>query len=103
VGVLAATGLVNAAFMVGSFPALISTDYGRLLCLKLFLFFVILCLAAWNRYRLVPLLSIPNGAQEKEMTLPIISSLRRFVMTEFALALAIILVVSLLGITPPPR
>ncbi len=102
VGILIATGIVNACFIVGSFAALVDTDYGRLLCLKLFLLLIILGIAAWNRYRLVPLVFADAGSPEKKLA-PALQRLKVFVTIEFALAVGIIFVVSILGITPPPR
>lgn len=103
VGVLIATGIINTYFIVGSFQALVTTDYGRLLCLKLFLFLIILGIAAFNRFHLLPLLFAPAVAVSKHQAIPIAQRLQRFVMIEFGLAVAIISVVSILGTTPPPR
>jgi putative copper resistance protein D len=103
VGVLIATGIINACFIVGSFSALVATDYGRLLCLKLFLFLVILGIATWNRYQLLPLLLLHASASEKSPVLPLLQRLRSFVMTELSLAVAVVGVVSILGTTPPPH
>jgi putative copper resistance protein D len=103
VGLLAASGIVNACFAVGSFPALVTTDYGRLLCLKLVLFLAILGFAAWNRYRIVPLLSSRVVGPDRDSILPLLRRLQSFVATEFILSVAIIFVVGLLGITPPPH
>lgn len=103
VAVLITTGIVNAWFIVGNFSALVATDYGRLLCLKLFLFLLIFCIAAWNRYRLVPLLLLHGSAPEKSPALPLLQRLQSFVTTEFSLAVAVVLVVSILGTTPPPH
>ena len=99
--VLAATGLVNAFFLVGNFSALVGSPYGRVLCLKLLLFSGMLVLASWNRWRLLPRLGYsgdgPNAAR------PVLRLLRNFVLVELLLAVAIILVVALLGTLPPPR
>jgi putative copper resistance protein D len=103
VGVLIASGIINTYFIVGSFQALVTTDYGRILCLKLFLFLVILGIAAWNRYRLLPLIHLRANASEKSLVFPLLQRLQNFVMTEFGLAVAVIVVVSILGTTPPPR
>ena len=54
VATLVATGLVNSRLLVGSLPALASTGYGRLLCVKLALFAAMLLLAATNRFSIVP-------------------------------------------------
>ena len=103
VGVLMLTGIINSYFIVGSFQALLTTDYGRLLCLKLFLFLVILGVAASNRYRLLPLIFTRANAPDKSQVVPLLRRLQVFVLTEFGLAVAVVVVVSILGTTPPPR
>ena len=103
VGILIATGIINTYFIVGSFSALVTTHYGRLLCLKLFLFLVILGIAAWNRYRMLPLLLLRASTSEKSPVIPLLQRLQSFVMTEFGLAVAVVVVVSILGTTPPPH
>jgi len=57
VAALVASGLLNGWFLVGSLSALIGTTYGELLLLKLGLFGLMLCLAASNRFWLVPALA----------------------------------------------
>lgn len=54
VAVVAITGATLSWVEVGSASALTSTDYGRLLLAKLALVAVVVGLAAWNRFRLVP-------------------------------------------------
>jgi copper resistance protein D len=103
VGVLITSGILNSYFIVGSFQALVSTDYGRLLSLKLFLFFVILGIAAWNRYHVLPLLFVRDAVPGGCPVFPLLRRLQSFVFTEFGLAVAIVIVVSILGTTPPPR
>ncbi|MCE0521611.1 MAG: CopD family protein [Methylacidiphilales bacterium] len=103
VWILIATGMINSYFIVGSFQALIATDYGRLLCLKLSLFLVMLGIAAWNRYRLLPLLLLRAEASGTSLVWPLVRRLQSFVLIEFSLALAVVGVVSFLGITPPPH
>jgi putative copper resistance protein D len=99
--VLAATGIVNAFFLVGSFTALVATSYGQVLCLKLLLFSGMLAVASWNRWRLLPrLLDADNGLADAR---PVLRRLRNFVLAELALAVAVILVVALLGTLPPSR
>jgi len=98
--VLAGTGTVNACTLVGSFSAMVTTGYGRLLDLKLALFLVMLLIAAWNRFRLLPLLFRTDDPLAGTLLL---RQLRRFVLTEFVLAVAIVAVVAVLGATPPPR
>ncbi len=50
VATLSATGIVNAWILVGSFHALVTTGYGRLLMLKLVVFATMLVFAAVNRF-----------------------------------------------------
>ena len=100
---LIVTGICNSCFTVGSFSALVTTDYGRLLSLKLFLFLVILIIAALNRYRLVPLLRQSAKEPNSPRFPTTLKSLQGFVSTEVSVALAIVLVVSILGKTPPAR
>ena len=53
VGTITATGIVNGWILVGSFKALVVTEYGRLLMLKIFLFMIMLAFAAINLLGLV--------------------------------------------------
>lgn len=86
-----ATGIINALNLVGSAELLASTDYGRLLLLKLILFLMMLAVATFNRYRLVP-----------ELTATAVRTLRRNSFIEAAVGLSVVAVVALLGILPPP-
>ncbi|WBM80248.1 CopD family protein [Cryobacterium breve] len=54
---LGATGTIMAVVIVGSVPALVDSAYGRLLLAKLGMVAVIVALAAWNRFVLVPRLA----------------------------------------------
>ena len=93
VAALSATGLVNAWLLVGSLHALIDTEYGRLLLLKLAVFAGMLALAATNRLWLTPRLgSSDSGA---------IRWLARNSAIEFVLALAVLAIVGLLGTLHP--
>jgi putative copper export protein/mono/diheme cytochrome c family protein len=96
--VLALSGAAMTLSQVGSIPALVGTQYGRLLLLKLALVVLIIVLAALNR-RLVPALS----GEAMAVGRPAMRLLQRFVAIEAALALAVIVVVALLGLTPPAR
>jgi putative copper resistance protein D len=101
--VLVATGCVNSYFIVGSFLALITTTYGCVLCTKLVLFAAILVVAAGNRYRVVPRLGSILSANSVADAGPLLRRLQYLVTLELALAIGIILVVSVLGMTPPPQ
>jgi len=92
VAVVVASGTVNALFLVGSFHALVSSDYGRLLMVKLALFAAALALGAWNLLIHKPRLESSPGAM---------AAIARKVWIEAALASLIILVVAILGTLPP--
>lgn len=88
---IVATGIINTLSLVGSTRLLVSTDYGRLLILKLIMFFAMLTIAAFNRYRLVPNLSATA-----------IKTLQRNSLVEAVIGLAVVAVVAFLGTLPPP-
>jgi putative copper resistance protein D len=92
VGLILATGTVNAYFLVGSFHALVSTPYGLVLCGKIAAVTVMVGLAAYNRLVLMPRLG--HGR-------PIRAVLLRTVAAEQALALAAVALVSWLGTMMP--
>ena len=91
--VLAASGTVNALFLVGSFAALAGTPYGRVLLVKLGLFVVMLGLATGNKRRLTPRLV----AGERNAA----ATLRRSAMLEVACGVAVIVLVGALGVMAP--
>jgi putative copper resistance protein D len=91
VGTLLATGIVNAAILVGSLPALLETNYGNLLLAKIGLFAVMVGVAAVNRLHLTP--RLPNAGA--------IRQLARNTWIETGLGLSIIVIVSVLGTLPP--
>ena len=100
VGVLFAAGLVNTWFLAGSVPALVGTDYGRLLLAKIALFFGTLAIAAVNLLRLTPLLADPRAGAGNRMR-HAIGWLRRNALIEATLGLAVLAIVGALGILPP--
>jgi len=87
VAALALSGVVNAAYTVGSLPALFGTDYGRLLCAKLALFAAMAGLAAVNRWRWTPRHDFAR--------------LRRNALVEVALGLAALGIAAALGVMIP--
>jgi putative copper resistance protein D len=103
VGVLIVSGIINSYFIVGSFHALFTSDYGQLLCLKLLILLVMLGIAACNRYQVLPLLFAQPMVTDSNAVTLLLNRLRRFVLVEFTLAVAIVAVVSNLGITPRPH
>ena len=98
VGTLLVTGIVNAWILVGSVRALLFTEYGQLLTLKLVVFGLMLMFAAVNRFRLAPQLPPPTDDKARREAL---RQLTRNSTTEFALGLAIFAIVGLLGTLPP--
>lgn len=105
VAALAATGVVNALFLMGPHPAdsLLTTVYGRLLAAKLVLFLLMLALAALNRLRLGPALHVQTSAVG-EATSPasLLRLLRLSLLTESLLAAVVLAVVAVLGDLAPP-
>jgi putative copper resistance protein D len=98
---MALTGLLNSIFMVGSFRALMTSAYGQILVSKLILFFAMVGFGAWNLLLLKPRIAVElptvNLARKGAVHL-----LLRNVLWEIGLGTLVILIVGLLGITPPP-
>jgi copper resistance protein D len=101
VGTLAAMGLTNSYFLVGSLRALVTSEYGRLLMLKLFLFFIMIGLGACNLLGLKPQLDPANERNTRERDA--LRELTRNVIAELCLGTLIVFIVGALGATPPPR
>jgi putative copper resistance protein D len=98
VAALILSGIVNAWILVGSFRALLVTDYGQLLLLKIVAFVVMVGFAAVNRFWLTPQLALVTNAQAHTNAL---SALTRNTLIEIALGLAIFAVVGVLGTLHP--
>ena len=98
---VAFTGLLNSIFMVGRFQALLTSAYGQILVSKVILFFAMVGFCAWNLFLLKPRIAVElptvNLAQKSAVGL-----LLRNVLLEIGLGTLVILIVGLLGITPPP-
>jgi copper transport protein len=94
VGALALTGLLLAVVQLEKPAALIETRYGIILSVKLALVLALLALAALNRFRLTPALAGKHAAA---------AALKRSILLECAVALAIFAVVAVWRFTPPPR
>ena len=92
VGTLVTSGLVNAFFLVGSFRALVTTDYGWFLTLKLLLVVAALALGAWNLLFHEPRMQTDPAATE---------GMLRKVWMEVALGTLIVSVVAILGTLAP--
>lgn len=95
VGALILSGVVNLWAIVGfeALPAVVATEYGRTLILKLLLFAAMMGFAAYNRWRLTPRLE--RAANES------VRSLRASVSLEAAAAVGVILTVAFLGTQSP--
>lgn len=100
VAALIATGIINSLAVIGvpDFSQLVSSEYARLLAVKLLLFAAMLALAALNRWRLTPALgaAIPDGNP-----LVAVTALRRSLLAESTAALAILALVAWLGTLEP--
>jgi copper resistance protein D len=98
VGTLLATGIVNTYYLAGSVPALLHTDYGRLLLIKIALFLAMVAIAAVNRLRLTPqLLQEASIAASRDA----LRQLRRNAAIEALAGATVIVIVAALGIMPP--
>ncbi|MGC2626444.1 MAG: CopD family protein, partial [Candidatus Udaeobacter sp.] len=98
---LAATGLTNSYFLVGSLPAFVTSEYGRLLMVKVLLFFIMIALGACNLLRYKPQLAVVDDQNAKQRNA--LRKLMRNVIAELCLGTIIVLIVGALGATPPPR
>ena len=94
VSMLALTGLALAIVQLERPSALVETRYGLVLSIKLALVTVLLALAGLNRFRLTPALA--RGVRAAP-------ALRRSILLECVIALAIFAVVAGWRFTPPPR
>jgi len=92
ISIIAASGLVNSYFLVGSFQALVTTDYGRVLSVKLCLFAVAATLGGWNLFVHEPRMATDPRA---------VSAMRRKVWIEIALGALIVTAVAILGTLAP--
>ena len=88
----------RALLLVGSLSALIGTTYGELLLPKLGLFGLMLCLAASNRFWLVPALAKAATISQSDLAL---ARLRRNILAEQILGVLVVGIVSLLGTLSP--
>src|ERR1700683_3972680 len=92
------TGIVNTWYLSGSIDALTETKYGRLLLIKIALFFAMVGVAAVNRLRLTPrLVEGPDAAVTQSAR----RQLCRNAAIEAAMGAAIIALVAALGTLPP--
>jgi copper transport protein len=94
VAILALTGLGLAIVQLEKLSALTETRYGLILSIKLALVVLLLALAALNRFRLTP--AMVRGEK-------VAPALRRSILLECVIALAIFAIVAGWRFTPPPR
>lgn len=97
VAALLGGGLVNTWFLAGTVPALIGTQYGRLLLAKIALFALMLVVAAINLRRLTPRLAASDGGGAPRAA----GHMRRNAYIEAGLGLAVLAIVGVLGTLPP--
>ena len=99
---LVLTGLVNSWFLIGPerVASIAGNLYGQLLVAKLVLFGLMLALAASNRFRLTPTLGY--ALETGQPSVAAMSALRRSLLIETGLGLALIGVVAVMGTLPPP-
>jgi putative copper resistance protein D len=98
VGTILATGIVNTYVLAGSIPALLGTAYGRLVLVKVSLFFVMVSIAAINRQLLTPSLTQERDAPAAGIAL---RRLRTNCLIEAVIGAIILVVVAILGTLPP--
>src|SRR5262249_21695922 len=98
---LIVSGIANSWYMVGTVPALIGTEYGHLLLLKVALFAAMLMLATLNQFRLAPGLDRAVRQRRPPAALPALRALQRSATLEAALGFLVIGLVSALGAVPP--
>jgi putative copper export protein/mono/diheme cytochrome c family protein len=101
VAALLATGIVNTWYLAGSLPALVGTDYGRWLLLKITLFGAMVATAAVNRQVLTPRLALESNDPDRPRARMAMLDLRRNSLLEAALGLAVIAIVAWLGSAVP--
>jgi copper resistance protein D len=97
VSVLVVSGISNSWLLVGSIYALFTTPYGQLLLFKLALFAILVGLGARNRFLVKA--KLPKAAAD----LDLLGQLRRNVLCEAYLGVAVVVIVACLGVTPPAR
>jgi copper resistance protein D len=97
VSVLVVSGISNSWLLAGSIYALFTTSYGQLLLLKLTFFAILVGFGGRNRFVIkTKLLKAPSGPD-------LLSQIRRNVLCEVCLGVAVVVIVACLGVTPPAR
>ena len=98
VGTLLATGVVNGWVLAGNVHALVDTDYGHLLLVKVALFMLMLSIAAINRLWLTPRLVQHLDSVDSRDAL---RRLRNNSLIEATVGAIILAIVGVLGTLPP--
>jgi putative copper resistance protein D len=91
--ILVVTGTVNGWLMIGSWLALVTTAYGELLLAKVALVGIMIGFGAVNRMKLLPCLSSEPDS---------FPALRKNVLVESLLAVVVLVIVGMMGMTSPP-
>jgi copper resistance protein D len=91
------TGLINTWFLVESLAILVGSSYGQLLMIKVALFLVMVGIAAINRTRLTPMITVGVIDMRSKVT----RHLARNSLIEAGVGLAILAIVGALGSLPP--
>jgi putative copper resistance protein D len=91
VSALLASGLTNSWNLLGSPRNLVTTDYGRLIALKIGLFAAMVAIASVNRFYLTPRLPEPAALR----------GLQRNSLAEVCLGVCVLLFVGIVGTLPP--
>jgi putative copper resistance protein D len=98
--ILLTGGLINAWFLAGTVPALIGTEYGRLLLSKIAIFVAMVTIAAVNLLRMTPRL-MPVTGERRPLIRAALGHLRRNALIEVGLGLCVLGIVAALGVLPP--
>ena len=91
--ILIVTGIINGLLMLSSWEALVTTMYGRLLLGKVFIVAIMLGLGAINRFYLLPRMQADSI---------LFLTFRRTILVESGLALVVLFIVGIMGMTPSP-
>jgi Putative copper export protein len=97
VSVLVVSGISNSWLLIGSIYALFTTPYGQLLLFKLALFAILVGFGVRNRFLVKA--KLPKAAADPDL----LAQLRRNVVCETYLGVAVVVIVACLGVTPPAR
>jgi copper resistance protein D len=97
VSVLVVSGISNSWLLVGSIRSLFTTPYGRLLLSKLILFGILIGFGARNRFL------VKTKLRQVPAVSDLLPQLRRNVICEACLGVAVVAIVACLGVTPPAR